>query len=116
LRRARVQNGVSPEMSRQVPRGREVRTPDRVERTGAAARNTRREDLVVRIVVERPRERGSVKGVVDRTPQSSIAKQGAPGVEDEIVDQRQRLAEVPLRVDPGGGARRSITLVEHASR
>ena len=74
LRRARIQTGVSPEMSRQGPRGREVRTPDRVERTGAAARNTRREDLVVRIVVERPRKRGSVKGGVDRTPQLSLAK------------------------------------------
>src|SRR5439155_7196316 len=109
------QDGLSPATSRQTPGGCEVGPVERVEGPGATAGNSRRDDLVVRIVVERARERGSVEGVVDGAPQSSIPKQWAPGVEDEIVLVRQGLAKVPLLAGPGGGARGSKPLIENAS-
>ena len=67
--------------------------------------NRGRDDLVGGSVVVRRSERAAVERVVDGTAQADVSEQRSARVEDDVVDERRLIEEVPLPTGSRGGAR-----------
>src|SRR5207247_4306210 len=87
----------------------------RMERPRAMSRDARRNGRIGGIGVERRGERAAVERVVDRAAESDVAEERTPCVEDEIVDEWHRLAEVTLVAGSGGDAPRSVAMVQQTA-
>ena len=62
------------------------------------------------------RESGSVQRVVDGLTKGGVAKEWTPRIEDDLVDDRLRLKEVPLGSASSSGALRPVAPVERSAR
>ena len=104
---------MSTHSPRELPGRDEIRAIEGIDASGREAGDRRRDDPIGGCVPERRRQRASVDGVVDGTPQPDAPEERTIRVEDDVVEERSRVEEVLLSPGSSGCAPRTGTMCEH---